>query len=139
MLPQQFLCLIFTFSAALEVQDYDKAGKEKNALEEAQRDRRRQREAKKLEHIPKFFTMVLLLFTGIFDVSYQFIFSPQDKLENGEEHWLFNTENNYWDLREVPQVVALLSFLFASYWESFVRKDLGLTAITTPLTASHQS
>jgi len=65
---------------ALEALDYDTAAKEKNNLEEAQRERRKIRETKNLTHQAKFFTKVAL--------------------ENGEEHWKFNTENSYWDQRE---------------------------------------
>jgi hypothetical protein len=66
---------------ALEELDYDTAAKEKNNLEEAQRERRRQRDAKALPHQAKFFVKSTLDW-------------------NEEEHWKFITENSYWDQRE---------------------------------------
>lgn len=67
-------------SLALEALDYSLAGREKNALEEAQRERRKKRDAMSAQHNPKFFKKVTL--------------------PDGEEHWQFNTKESYWTRRE---------------------------------------
>lgn len=66
---------------ALEQLDYSLAGKEKTALEEAQRERRRQREAKKEEYVPKWFR--------------------KGTTPEGAECWSFITDKgeSYWDHR----------------------------------------
>ncbi|KXT18517.1 hypothetical protein AC579_2231 [Pseudocercospora musae] len=68
---------------AMEEAQYDFAAKEKNRVEEAQRARRRVREAKGEEFVPRWFT-------------------PGKHPVTGEEYWVFNHE--YWKIRD--QVAA---------------------------------